>query len=243
MDIIQKEEEFLLRQVSEHIAKYETLKRELFREAIAIQSQSWVQLSRSISIMATFQQHLYQQIPRGTLTPGEELPVFKGAATVENIWQDFTSEIEGHRQSMQSTNTAAVQSAPAPTHNQQSQRAVNEIKHAEIELDMAKTRTKALHNYGGMKIDISQRNGFESISNQREDNVPRTQHELGNDPNFVNDQDRNSLYNQEDESMQHSTQNSNQWHREEPMVPNNSTKNAPPPAPRKPQHLQTENPW
>ncbi|KAI8910357.1 hypothetical protein EDD86DRAFT_205191 [Gorgonomyces haynaldii] len=70
-------------------AEYESVKRALLKDGLIKQAEGWSLLGKHMEILAVFQKHLANQIPQGTLAPGQELPMYTGAGTTQQIVNDF----------------------------------------------------------------------------------------------------------------------------------------------------------
>jgi uncharacterized protein YdcH (DUF465 family) len=94
-DALQTEETALAQEELILSANFESTKRALLKTAINTQCDGWTKLANSIKTMATFQKHLADQIPQGSLQPGQELPLYVGAATTKMIFRDFEKAMSG----------------------------------------------------------------------------------------------------------------------------------------------------
>ncbi|KAI9205664.1 Eisosome component PIL1-domain-containing protein [Polychytrium aggregatum] len=64
-------------------------KRMKLREGFHDSFDAYLNMAKKISVMATFCKHLADQIPQGTLSPGQELPAYTGSAVTSQILSDF----------------------------------------------------------------------------------------------------------------------------------------------------------
>ncbi|RKO96132.1 hypothetical protein CXG81DRAFT_11541, partial [Caulochytrium protostelioides] len=94
---LQKEEETVRRELLAAIAAQEGFKRRNIKDALHIQFDAWTTLGQKLMILGTFGKYLADQIPQGTLAPGQELPEYKGSATTTRIFGDFLKALKALR--------------------------------------------------------------------------------------------------------------------------------------------------
>ncbi|KAJ3195771.1 hypothetical protein HK101_011113 [Irineochytrium annulatum] len=73
----------------------EGLKRLDMRDAFRILFAGYAELARKMAAVATFGTHLADQIPQGTLLPGQVLPPFNNANVTDQIMADFNAALKG----------------------------------------------------------------------------------------------------------------------------------------------------
>ncbi|KNC99737.1 uncharacterized protein SPPG_05117 [Spizellomyces punctatus DAOM BR117] len=81
------------RDLAEQEAAYEGYKRASFKDAMHLQFDAWMEFANKITIFATFGKYLSDQIPQGSLAPGQELPAYEGATVTTRIVTDFLKEL------------------------------------------------------------------------------------------------------------------------------------------------------
>lgn len=74
-------------------AKYESSKRSLLKEGFLEQFQGWQDLGVKLQSVGHFGKCFAQQIPQGSLGPGDEMPIYLGAPTTKRIKEDFLSAL------------------------------------------------------------------------------------------------------------------------------------------------------
>ena len=80
-------------------AKYESSKRSLLKEGFLEQFQGWQDLGVKLQSIGHFGKCFAQQIPQGSLGPGDEMPIYLGAPTTKRIKEDFLAALADSRPS------------------------------------------------------------------------------------------------------------------------------------------------
>ncbi|KAI8998304.1 Eisosome component PIL1/LSP1, partial [Gaertneriomyces semiglobifer] len=88
-EALRAELESLDRDCNESGAAYEGFKRAIFKEAMHMQFDAWMDFGRKIMVFAQFGKYLSDQIPQGSLAPGQPLPAYEGAPVTTRIVNDF----------------------------------------------------------------------------------------------------------------------------------------------------------
>lgn len=79
------------------IANYESQKRAYLKSSIKTKAEAGARLAKSLHVFSTFQSHMADQIPQGTLSPGQQLPTYIGARTTSQIYSDFKQALKSAR--------------------------------------------------------------------------------------------------------------------------------------------------
>ncbi|KAI8835007.1 hypothetical protein BJ741DRAFT_608867 [Chytriomyces cf. hyalinus JEL632] len=85
------------RQVSTAYAELESDKRRLFQETQREQWDAIIEFAAKLMCVASFGNHISDQVPQGKLAPGHDLPAFKNGPTISHIMSDFNSQKQDWR--------------------------------------------------------------------------------------------------------------------------------------------------
>jgi hypothetical protein len=77
-DILERDEKLVQLEAQTNYSNYEGSKRALLREAFELQMKGWKVFAAKIDCIAHFGLHMANQIPQGTLAPGDALPPYLG---------------------------------------------------------------------------------------------------------------------------------------------------------------------
>ncbi|KAI8622245.1 hypothetical protein BC830DRAFT_1224099 [Chytriomyces sp. MP71] len=73
-------------------AELEGDKREVFQRCARMEWDALVEFAGRVLVVASFGNHIADQVPQGKLAPGYDLPAFKNASTITQIMSDFASQ-------------------------------------------------------------------------------------------------------------------------------------------------------
>ncbi|KAJ1559336.1 hypothetical protein HK405_011034, partial [Cladochytrium tenue] len=110
------ERQFADEEVRKAEAEHVGLLRVDVRDATAVYFAGYADLAFRMTAMAKFGKHLSDQVPQGTLRPGEELPPYTGGKVVEQIYRDFRLSLQGKIPLSPLVPPASPQQRPASTH-------------------------------------------------------------------------------------------------------------------------------
>eukprot|EP00842_Homolaphlyctis_polyrhiza_P001350 jgi/Hompol1/2215/HPOL_001646-RA len=79
------------------VADFESQKRLLLKEALDSQFDAFVSFGKEMTVLGAFGKFLSSQIPQGKLSPGQELPMYKGQEVTKRIFADFSKELKDVR--------------------------------------------------------------------------------------------------------------------------------------------------
>ncbi|KAJ3328028.1 hypothetical protein HDU76_010712, partial [Blyttiomyces sp. JEL0837] len=78
------------------IADHEGLKRADIRDAFKMQFEAYAALAIKMSVVAKYGVYLADQIPQGSLAPGQEMPPYIGHSVTSQIVADFEKDLEAN---------------------------------------------------------------------------------------------------------------------------------------------------
>ncbi|TPX57481.1 hypothetical protein PhCBS80983_g03810 [Powellomyces hirtus] len=99
------------RDLAEQEAEHEGFKRSTFKDAMHLQMDAWMEFGNKMTVFSTFGKHLADQIPQGSLAPGQELPEYQGASVTTQITLDFFKALR----SLETKTKAGAEGAPVAT--------------------------------------------------------------------------------------------------------------------------------
>ncbi|KAI8820652.1 Eisosome component PIL1-domain-containing protein [Fimicolochytrium jonesii] len=97
--------------LAEQEAECEGYKRATLKEALHTQMDAWMDLGNKMAIFATYGKHLADQIPQGSLAPGQELPPYEGSGVTARITVDFTKALRAYEAEAKAAHTGAPEEA------------------------------------------------------------------------------------------------------------------------------------
>ncbi|RKO90021.1 Eisosome component PIL1/LSP1, partial [Blyttiomyces helicus] len=80
-------------QLATQEGEHEGFKRAAFQEGMRGQFDALLVFGKKVQVAATFGNHLADQIPQGSLAPGQKLPPYLGAEVTARIYADFLREL------------------------------------------------------------------------------------------------------------------------------------------------------